>query len=160
MLVAHVIGALANERERRPAELLEYLNRALFGRTSGGFVTCCCALFDRDGRVEIANAGHIPPFVNGREVEIDTGLPLGLVAEASYGHTSVEIGAGALTLLSDGVAEARNKSGELLGFARAAELTSKPAKEVADAAQAFGQDDDITVVTIKRLASGDAGRTT
>jgi hypothetical protein len=32
-----------------------------------------------------------------------------------------------------------------------ATLTAKPAPDIADAAQRWGQEDDITVVTVKRL---------
>jgi serine phosphatase RsbU (regulator of sigma subunit) len=49
---------------------------------------------------------------------------------------------------SDGVVEAQNTNGELLGFARAAELSTKPAMEIAASAKSFGQSDDITVVAI------------
>ena len=53
-----------------------------------------------------------------------------------------------LVLLSDGVVEARSRSGELYGFERLAELTKKPAQEIANVAMRFGQEDDISVLTI------------
>ena len=40
-------------------------------------------LFDR-GDLAIANAGHIAPYLQGREVEVENGLPLGLVESAAY----------------------------------------------------------------------------
>jgi len=51
-------------------------------------------------------------------------------------------------LLSDGVPEARAESGELFGFERTAVLCSKTADHIAATAQQFGQEDDITVVTL------------
>jgi phosphoserine phosphatase RsbU/P len=150
MLVAAVLGGLANETERNPALLLEYLNQAVLGRTGGGFVTACCARFYPDGRVVIANAGHISPYLDGRELHLENGFPLGVTAQAAYSETEIQA-AGTMTFLSDGVAEARNTKGELLGFERMAALTAKPAAEIADAAQRWGQEDDITVVTVKRL---------
>ena len=54
-----------------------------------------------------------------------------------------------LTLISDGVVEATNADGELFGFERALAISRKPAKEIAHVAQAWGQEDDITVVTIR-----------
>lgn len=54
-----------------------------------------------------------------------------------------------LTLLTDGIAEARNASGELFGFDRTAAISAQSAQEVARAAQQFGQEDDITVLTLK-----------
>lgn len=55
--------------------------------------------------------------------------------------------------MTDGVIEAMTPSGELLGFDRAARLSNRPAEEIARAAQAFGQEDDITVLTLVREAS-------
>jgi serine phosphatase RsbU (regulator of sigma subunit) len=56
-----------------------------------------------------------------------------------------------LTLVTDGVVEARSRSGELLGFERTAALSVRSAEEIAQAAQDFGQDDDITVLTLALL---------
>jgi len=51
------------------------------------------------------------------------------------------------------VLEAQNARGELLGFERVRELSRLSAREIADAASAFGQEDDITVVVIERGAA-------
>jgi serine phosphatase RsbU (regulator of sigma subunit) len=60
-----------------------------------------------------------------------------------------------LTLYTDGIVEARNAKGELYGFARAQELVASGANPEAIAADAcaFGQEDDITVLSISRLAA-------
>jgi hypothetical protein len=50
--------------------------------------------------------------------------------------------------LSDGVVEARNTSGELFGFDRTAGISTQSAENIALAAQAHGQEDDITVLTL------------
>ena len=55
-----------------------------------------------------------------------------------------------LTLLSDGVVEAENAQRELFGFDRTREISGRSAQEIAHAAQAWGQNDDITVVTVRR----------
>ncbi len=151
MLVAVVLGSLANETHRSPASLLAYLNRAVMGRTGGGFITACCARFYPDGRVVLANAGHISPYLAGCEVMLENGFPLGISPDATYGETAIQTD-GALTFLSDGVVEARDAKGELLGFERMAGLTMKPAAEIVDAAQRWGQEDDITVLTVMRAA--------
>jgi hypothetical protein len=155
MLVAAVLGTLANETERIPASLLTYLNEAVSGRTGGGFITACCARFYPDGRVVIANAGHISPYLEGREVQLESGFPLGITAQASYTETEIRT-AGTITFTSDGVVEARDTTGELLGFERLAALTVKPAMEIAEAAQLWGQEDDITVLTVARMATAAA----
>jgi serine phosphatase RsbU (regulator of sigma subunit) len=55
-------------------------------------------------------------------------------------------------LLSDGVAEAMDANGKLFGFERVNELLRRAttASEVAGAAQAFGQEDDISVISVTR----------
>jgi serine phosphatase RsbU (regulator of sigma subunit) len=52
--------------------------------------------------------------------------------------------------MTDGVVEARNKDGELYGFDRAAANALQSAEVIVRTAQEFGQDDDITVVTLVR----------
>ena len=54
------------------------------------------------------------------------------------------------SLISDGVIEARNAQGELFGFERAASLSTQSADQIANAAKQFGQEDDITVLTLAR----------
>jgi hypothetical protein len=44
---------------------------------------------------------------------------------------------------------ARSASRELFGFERTGGLAAQPAEEVARAAAAFGQEDDITVLTLR-----------
>jgi hypothetical protein len=46
--------------------------------------------------------------------------------------------------------EACDANGELLGFDCMAALTTKPGAEIADAAQSWGQEDDITVLSVTR----------
>ena len=59
-----------------------------------------------------------------------------------------------LIVLTDGVIEARNDQKELFGFNRARSISHLPASFIARAAQIFGQDDDITVLSISREGSG------
>jgi serine phosphatase RsbU (regulator of sigma subunit) len=57
-----------------------------------------------------------------------------------------------ILLYSDGVVEARRPSGELFGFDRVHNMSNQTAFYLAEAAKAFGQEDDITVLTVQRLA--------
>lgn len=150
MLVSVAVGILRNEKSRSPAAILGAMNDCLTGHTDGGFVTCCCARFDVDGTVTLANAGNPRPYSAGREVDMDDFLPLGVVAEAVYADTVIVCDA--LTFVSDGVIEAANAKGELFGFERTGVISTQPAKAIADAAKAWGQNDDITVVTVRRNA--------
>jgi serine phosphatase RsbU (regulator of sigma subunit) len=82
------------------------------------------------------------------------GLPLGIHPDADYQETQFTLPAGqSLTFLSDGVVEARNASGELFGFDRTLAISDSGADAIAQMAVAFGQDDDITVLTLRREAA-------
>jgi serine phosphatase RsbU (regulator of sigma subunit) len=153
MAVALLVGAIRStvETTSDPAVVLSALNRMLHGRLRGGFATCQVLRMDGKGNCLIANAGHLPPFLNADEVALLPALPLGLADEVDYELTELRIGAGEqLTLYTDGLLEARNGAGELFGFERIADLvaTARDAQQIADAAQAFGQEDDITVLTL------------
>jgi serine phosphatase RsbU (regulator of sigma subunit) len=51
--------------------------------------------------------------------------------------------------MTDGVVEATHlTTGELFGFDRTAAISTQSAEQIAAAAQAFGQEDDITVLTL------------
>ena len=132
-----------------PGEILDAMNQRMMARLHGGFTTCLVLRVDPDGTLTAANAGHIPPYMDGREQILECGLPLGLVEDARYTETTLVLRPGArLTLLTDGVVEAQSSSGELLGFERTAALSIQPAEDIARAAKAFGQEDDITVLTL------------
>ncbi len=150
MLVASVIGSLRNEFSRAPGEVLAHLNRSLLGQARGGFVTCCCARFDPDGTVTVANAGHLAPYAGGCEVEVEAGLPLGIAAGMEYAEVRLAM-VEPFLLVSDGVVEAASETGELFGFERTRGISGKTAGEIAAAAQAWGQNDDITVVAVRRI---------
>jgi hypothetical protein len=134
-----------------PAAVLMRLNRQIAETSEGGFITCVCVRLESDGGVTLANAGHLPPYRNGEEVNVAADLPLGIVREMSYGEQRVKLEAGdRLMLLSDGVVEARDARGELFGFERTRALSGEAAETIARAAQEYGQEDDITVVTVVR----------
>jgi hypothetical protein len=150
MAATLLLGGAAARDSDSPAQLLDHLNRVLRESKVGGLATCLCADVAADGAVTVANAGHLPPYFKGEEMKIESGFPLGVSDNTEYLETRVDLAPGdALTLLSDGVVEARNAAGELFGFERAARLSTEPAEKVAQTAQAFGQDDDITVLTLK-----------
>lgn len=157
MTVSAIMVTLRGCPSDRPAEILAYLNHVLFGQVSG-FVTCCVALIKPDGAMTLANAGNPAPYRNGEEMVLEPGLPLCMVAEPIYAETKSQIAAGdGLTFVSDGVLEATNAQGELYGFERTQAISGQPANIVAEAARQFGQQDDITVLTIKRTLDMNPG---
>jgi hypothetical protein len=151
MNVSMLMGALRRTPDRSPAKILQSLNRVLVG--SDSFTTCQAAWFGADGELVVANAGHLPPYLNTQEVRLPGGLPLGVLVDVKYEEVRLYLHPGdRLLLLSDGVVEARHSSGELFGFDRVHNLSNQTAFYIADAAKAFGQEDDITVLTVRRLA--------
>jgi serine phosphatase RsbU (regulator of sigma subunit) len=122
----------------------------MVGRSQGGFTTCLAAHFTAEGELTLANAGHPAPYLNGEEISIPGALPLGIVPHAQYEITTVPLAPGdRLTFISDGVVEAQSRSGQLFGFDRTKSISRRPAAQIAESARAFGQLDDITVVTIE-----------
>jgi len=155
MSVALIVGAVRTlvEVTSRPAEILAGLNRRLYGQLQGGFVTCIALRLQSDGSCCLASAGHPPPFVNDREPHLPGAFPLGLFADATCEEVNLRLNAGDyLALYTDGLLEARSSSGELYSFDRLKALfAAKPtAAQAAQAAISFGQDDDITVLTLTR----------
>ncbi|MGD1106124.1 MAG: SpoIIE family protein phosphatase [Terracidiphilus sp.] len=158
MAATLLLGAAAARESDSPAGLLSHLNRVLRENHLSGFATCLCADVATNGRLTLANAGHLPPYRDGREIEFDSGLPLGIASESEYGETTLRLDPGAqLTLLSDGIVEARSTQGELFGFDRTQAISSQSAESISQAARAFGQEDDITVLTLKLLSADSEG---
>jgi Stage II sporulation protein E (SpoIIE) len=153
MMVSLLVGALHTLAETTvsPAELLAGLNRRAWGRSCGGFTTCLILRLGMDGTLTAASAGHLAPYIDGRETAVENGLPLGLMKDAEYTESDFVLASGTrIALVTDGVVEARAESGELFGFARTEALSTETAEKVARSAQAFGQEDDITVLTLAR----------
>ncbi|MGB6870105.1 MAG: SpoIIE family protein phosphatase, partial [Acidobacteriaceae bacterium] len=95
------------------------------------------------------NNPNLAPYRNGEEVQLESGLPLGIAAGVEYAEVSFAINPrDRLTFLSDGVVEAQSSSGELFGFDHTRAISGQSAEDIARAAQHFGQQDDITVLTL------------
>jgi Stage II sporulation protein E (SpoIIE) len=155
MTVALVIGTVRTLAEftTSPAEMLEGLNRRLMGRLHGGFATCIAMRLQPDGSGAISCAGHPSPYLNGRELSLPGALPLG-IGDTKYEEISLHLKpADHLALYTDGLLEARNQKGDLYGFERLQSQFERglTAGVALEAAVDFGQDDDITVLTLTRL---------
>ncbi|HEY9126517.1 MAG TPA: PP2C family protein-serine/threonine phosphatase [Acidobacteriaceae bacterium] len=156
MNASTLVGALRNELSHEPGTVLAHLNQVMLGATSGpggfvaaGFSTCLCARIWPNGKMVIANAGHLSPYRDGKEIELPACLPLGVIPGVEYEETTLQLKHGErLTFLSDGVVEATDPKGELFGFDRTKQVAHEPARYIAQIAQRFGQTDDITVVSL------------
>lgn len=149
-LLVGTVRTLAHYNDS-PAKILTEMNQRMLARTRNGFTTCLVLRVDPDGAVTMSNAGHLAPYLGSRELSLECGLPLGLSANAAYSESTMHLDEDEqLTLLTDGVVEARSRTGELFGFDRTLAIAAHSAAAIAEEAQRFGQQDDITVLTIKR----------
>ncbi len=157
MLVALLVGAIRStcEMNADPLFVLHALNRRLLGRGEA-HATCLAMRITADGAATLANAGHLPPYLNGQPVDMEGALPLGVIEDAGFTVTHFQLQENdRLVLASDGIVEAMNEQGQLFGFARVQELLQArlSASELASTAQSFGQQDDISVIAVTRTAS-------
>jgi hypothetical protein len=157
MTVSLLVGTVRTlaHYTQSPGDILAAMNQRMLGRSQGGFTTCLVVRADADGALTVANAGHIAPYVNGHELLLENGLPIGIAAGITYPENTFSLLPDArLTLLTDGVLEATNPTTkELFGFDRTAAISNQSAEAIALAAQQFGQEDDITVLTLQLNSS-------
>ncbi|MEU0672148.1 SpoIIE family protein phosphatase [Streptomyces sp. NPDC006172] len=96
-----------------PDVVVSHANRLLVGMETDLFATCCYVELDmEEGTTLVVRAGHLSPLVRRpdgttEEVEVEGGPPLGVVAEADFPMTAVELAPGTvLALITDGLVEA------------------------------------------------------
>jgi serine phosphatase RsbU (regulator of sigma subunit)/predicted ester cyclase len=153
-----------------PGEVLEQVNETLLARIPQNmFVTCFYAILDpKSGTLRYANAGHDLPYLHrdGNAEELKArGMPLGLMPQMGYEEKQIVLEAGEVTLLySDGLVEAHDPKGEMFGFPRLRALVAEHAEESSledflmeelytFVGEGWEQEDDITLLTLKRSAS-------
>jgi serine phosphatase RsbU (regulator of sigma subunit)/anti-sigma regulatory factor (Ser/Thr protein kinase) len=152
-----------------PGEVLRRANELLLNEMPPNmFVTCLYAVLDpASGRLRFANAGHNLPNLRSQDGVTElhaAGMPLGLLPGMDYEEHETMLGPGdSLLLHSDGLAEAHSPAGEMFGFPRLAKLCGE--RDGGEAlidlllgelalftGPAWEQEDDITLVTLQRLA--------
>ncbi len=156
MLVALLVGAIRSTAETttEPLAMVQALNRRLLGRADAQ-ATCLALRIARDGAATLANAGHIAPYLNGEPLLVEGSLPIGMIEGSEPSLTQFEFKPNdKLVLVSDGILEATDSSGQLFGFERMRDLlgAASTTAQVAQAAQEFGQEDDISVIAVTRTA--------
>jgi hypothetical protein len=149
MTVSLIVGVIRTlvDFTTSPGAILAGLNTRLVGR-GAGFTTCLAIEIATDGTLVFANAGQLAPYRNGVEIASEAGLPLGIISDLVYPESTLHLVRGdRLTLMTDGIPEAASDH-ELFGFSRTEELSQLSSGRIAEAAQRFGQTDDITVLSI------------
>ena len=112
-----------------PGDTMARVNRALLRRAiEARFATMFYGIVREDGQLNYCNAGQEPPFVlRATGIEwLEAGGPvLGLLTVASYESGTIALEPGDLVVIySDGVTEARNRSGEEFGRERLVETVA------------------------------------
>jgi serine phosphatase RsbU (regulator of sigma subunit) len=153
-----------------PGEVLEQVNDLLVSDIPPNmFVTCFYAILDpKSATLSYANAGHDLPYLrHGDEAEElrARGMPLGLMPSMSYEEKEIELDVGeGVFFYSDGLVEAHDPKGEMFGFPRLRTLIAEHAEEgsigeflmeelYSFVGKGWEQEDDITLLTLKRSAS-------
>src|ERR671921_916576 len=154
-----------------PGDALRRVNEPLATDIpSNMFVTCFYAILDpKSATLSYANAGHDLPYLwrGGDAEELrDRGMPLGLMPGMSYEPKKNELHAGGGGVFySDGLVEAHDQKGEMFGFPRLGELVAEHAAREGSledfllrelytfVGETWEQEDDITLLTLKRSAS-------
>jgi serine phosphatase RsbU (regulator of sigma subunit) len=153
-----------------PGEVLVQVNETLFARIpSNMFVTCFYANLDpNSGRFTYANAGHDLPYLwHGGDVEElrARGMPLGLMPGMSYEQKEIVLEPRDNVLLySDGLVEAHDPKGEMVGFPRLRAIVAEQGEEgslgdfcleelYSFVGKGWEQEDDITLLTLRRSPS-------
>jgi serine phosphatase RsbU (regulator of sigma subunit)/ketosteroid isomerase-like protein len=153
-----------------PGKVLSRVNETLLARIPANmFVTCFYAILEPEsGNLTYANAGHDLPYLhrNGEAEELRaTGMPLGLMPGRGYEEKKTILEAGKSALFySDGLVEAHDPKGEMFGFPRLRALIAEHGEERAlgeflmeelhsFVGEGWEQEDDITLLTLKRSAS-------
>jgi serine phosphatase RsbU (regulator of sigma subunit) len=154
----------------RVGDILAMANRALAADVDEGrFVTLFMARLDPATRTLVyANAGHPPGYILANDGSVravlgSTGIPLGVMDEATYSEASaITLEAGDhVLLLTDGIFEATGKGGSAFGTERAIEVVrahrGEPAGRIVEALHQAVRDfagtddliDDVTSLVIK-----------
>ncbi len=114
---ARLFRAMAKQ-QMMPADIATRLNDELCeGNENGMFVTMFLALINLEtGSMDFCNAGHNPPVLGDKFMEIETNAPIGLWPGLEFvGEHIDNIEGKSLFLYSDGLNEAENKNQEQFG---------------------------------------------
>jgi serine phosphatase RsbU (regulator of sigma subunit) len=161
---------LAAQSSPSPGEMLSRVNETLFPYIPPNmFVTCFYAILDpKSGSLTCANAGHDLPYLcrKGEVEELRArGMPLGLMPGMSYEEKEILLQAGEAALFySDGLVEAHGPEGDMFGFPRLRARVAEHGEQrslgdflleelYSFVGEGWEQEDDITLLTLKRSAS-------
>ena len=147
------------------ASMLGQANRLFCESTMpNSFATLVCGCATAAGQLEIGNAGHCRPLLQGggaaQPLE-SGGLPLGLFCDSRYQTEALQLGPGdQIVLYTDGLSEARNSVDDEYGVGRigrvaqsasgASAAVTALARDLAAFRSGALQSDDVTIMAVRR----------
>jgi len=164
--------------ETGPAGVFNYVNRYLFTRTiRGGFITAFVSgYFPEENMLTFCNAGHPAPFLkkiggkiqnanNSKLIRLDESMsiPLGVIPDGEWTNATIDFEPNdILVLFTDGVTEAKSKSGDMFGEDRLEEIILQSKNEpsiilnnieeaLAQHQQGTNQSDDQTLLVVQPI---------
>jgi sigma-B regulation protein RsbU (phosphoserine phosphatase) len=172
-LARTVIRTYALDRSSSPAGVTAAANRRILEDTDDDFfVTAFYGVLDPSTcGFTYASAGHDPALLSrhrGLERLESTGVPLGLLPEASWTERTVSLEDGDVLLVhTDGVTDAQNASGEFFGADRLGETLEasrgESSRQIVEAVVTAVRDfvgdepqtDDMSLLVVRRSSSRD-----
>jgi serine phosphatase RsbU (regulator of sigma subunit) len=123
-------------------EMIAAVNRFLFEKIGGQkYATLVIARLFPNGELELINCGHVPPIlISGDTVTRleDGNLPVGLIPGVKFNAVNLRLKPGdRLVVVTDGVTEAEDASGEFFGSERLDTCCSEGFVEIERAVTAF-----------------------
>lgn len=144
-----------------PDVVVSHANRLLVGMETDLFATCCYVELDMEqGNTLFVRAGHLSPLLRHpdggtEEVQVEGGLPLGILEEAEFPMTAVALTPGTvLALVTDGLVEAADLPlDEGMRRTRAALAAADPADPGRMADELLGdvdrREDDVALLLLR-----------
>jgi sigma-B regulation protein RsbU (phosphoserine phosphatase) len=151
-VVASILqGMLYSQLARDSAlpEMIAAVNRFLCDKVAGQkYATLVIARLCNNGDLEIINCGHVPPLLvsEGKTIKLEDGnLPVGLVPVAEFTAQRIKLKTGdRLLLVTDGVTEAEDSTGEFFGNDRLEDCCPQGLKCIEQAVTTFRGDTPLT----------------
>jgi len=144
-----------------PEQILNKISRLVDVAETGQLATVLCALVDVATRqITITSAGHLPPLLisggQGRFVDAEIGVPIGVEAGASYTSTTISAPEGStFVAYTDGLVELRGESLDH-GLARLRDVATRGDAELPELLETLvsemprgASEDDIAIVGVR-----------
>jgi sigma-B regulation protein RsbU (phosphoserine phosphatase) len=155
-------------------EVLNRLNKELYGKFEGRFVTCLYMIIDPHRNiVQVSSAGHAPVLLYRKEnntvseIELGAGMPLGVMDEMEYENVDFDLSKNdKIMVFTDGLTEARNLESKEFGvenvkkiiFDHGNDSSDRILKVTKDELFRFSfrapQHDDITIIVLANRKEG------